>query len=210
MIADDHAIVRAGLRALFGGLPDVVVVAEASDGRQAIEQSLRHRPDVLLIDLTMPSLNGFDAIARVKGAFPRTRVLVLSMHGAPEFVRPAFQAGADGYVVKGQGLDRLVDAIRVVASGERYADARVREVLEGDALLKPGAPPDELDRLTGRERETLQLVAEGKTNREIAALLHLSPKTVDSHRTSLMQKLDLHSAQAVTRFALRRGLVSAE
>ncbi len=210
LLADDHAVVRAGLRALLGSMPDIAVIGEAGDGRQAIDLVRRHRPDLLLIDLTMPSLNGFDAIAQVKAMAPRTRILVVSMHGAPEFVRPAFQAGADGYVVKGQGLDGLAEAIRRVAAGERHADAQTMAILEGDELRGPGAAADELDRLTGREREVLQLVAEGKTNREIAALLDLSPKTVDTHRANVMQKLDLHSAQALTRFAIRRGLIAPE
>ncbi len=210
VLADDHAIVRAGLRALLGTHTDLAVVAEAADGRAAVELTLRHRADLLLVDLTMPSLNGFDAIARVKAGSPRTRILVLSMHGAPEYIRPSFQAGADGYVVKGAGLECLVDAIRKVVAGERYADPSAMAVLESDEWGPPDAPADALARLTTREREVLQLVAEGKTNREIAVVLDVSPKTVDSHRTSLMQKLDLHTAQAVTRFALRRGLIGDE
>jgi two-component system, NarL family, response regulator NreC len=209
VIADDHAIVREGLRALLGIHSDMTVVAEASDGHQALDAVRRCAPDVLVIDLTMPTLGGLEAIVRVNTAAPRTRILVLTMHSAPEFVRPAIDAGAHGYVVKGAGLDRLVDAIRAVAAGEHYLDSSAASVVAHDAL-SPGAPPDDVHRLTPREREILQLVAEGRTNGEIADQLGLAAKTVDTHRTNLMRKLNLHSAQAVTRFAIRRGLVSSE
>ena len=208
VVADDHAIVRAGLRALLGAQPDFTVVAEAADGRAAAAEVERHRPDVLLLDLTMPGWNGIDALARVRAACPGTRVVVLSMHAAPEYVRPALRAGAEGYVVKGAGLEDLVEAVRTVAAGGRFLGPEARRVVEGDAGHDDAA--DDLDRLTPREREVLKLVAEGHTNREIGALLGVSPKTVDTHRTNVMQKLDLHDAPSLTRFALRRGLIASE
>jgi DNA-binding NarL/FixJ family response regulator len=209
VVADDHAIVRAGVRSLLEREADVRIVAEAEDGRAAVEQVEKHRPEVLLIDLSMPGSNGVEAITRVRKLAPTTRVLVLSMHAAPEYVRPALRAGAHGYVVKGSGLDDLVSAVRAIAAGERFLDAKANEVALTDEL-SPGAMTDDLDRITPREREVLQLVAEGHTNREISEALGISPKTVDTHRMSVMRKLGIHDAQALTRFALRRGLISPE
>jgi two-component system, NarL family, response regulator NreC len=168
----------------------------------------RHRPDVLVIALTLPELHGMEAIGRVRALSPTTKVLVLSMHAAPEFVRPALNAGALGYVVKGSGLDDLVLAIRTVAAGERFLDTQANASSMNEDFEPESA--DDLARLTPREREVLQLVAEGFTNREIGERLGVAAKTVDVHRTSVMKKLDLHSAQALTRFALRRGLISNE
>lgn len=209
VVADDHAIVRTGIRALLASAGDMALVAEAGDGRAAVDAVTRHRPDVLLLDLTMPELNGLEVITRARAASPHTGVLVLSMHAASEFVRPALRLGARGYVVKGSGLDDLVRAIRIVAAGGTFLEASVASVAEGD-LVDPGRPADDLDQLTPREREILQLVAEGYTNKNIGKRLGLSVKTVDVHRTNVMKKLDLHSAQALTRYAIRRGLVDLE
>jgi DNA-binding NarL/FixJ family response regulator len=208
VIVDDHAIVRAGIRALFSCEPDVEVVGEAGDGPGALAQIERTSPDVLLADLSIPALSGVEIIARARVLSPRMRVLVLSMHTAAEYVRPALRAGANGYVVKGSGLEDLVKALRLVAAGERFLDPRVASVARLDEPEKSSR--DDLERLTSREREVLQLVAEGQTNRQIAERLGLSPKTVDAHRTNLMRKLDLHDAQALTRFALRRGMIQHE
>ncbi len=211
VIADDHAVVLAGLRAVLRAAGDLEVVAEAADGRAAIDAVVRERPDLLLLDLSMPGLNGVEALRRVRELAPATRVVVLSMHAAPEYVRPALRAGAAGYLVKGPGLEDLVRALRAVAAGERFLGPEARRVVEADALDGGAARPvDDLERLTAREREVLQLVAEGLTNREIAERLGVAPKTVDTHRTRLMQKLDLHDTAALTRYALRRGLISDE
>ncbi len=210
VMADDHAIVRAGIRALLAAEGDVVIAAEAADGRAAVEAVERTHPDVLLMDLSMPGWNGVEAIRRAREVSPSTRVLVLSMHAAADYVRPALRAGASGYLVKGAGLDDLLRALRAVAAGERFFGPEATRVVELDAADLAHRGADDLERLTPREREVLQLVAEGHTNREIAAALGLSPKTVDAHRTKVMQKLDLHDAQALTRFALRRGLISGE
>jgi DNA-binding NarL/FixJ family response regulator len=210
LLADDHAIVRAGLRALLSAQPDIQVVGEASDGREALEMLEALRPDVLLLDLSMAGLNGIEALRRAKAQSARTRVLVLSMHAAPEYVRPALSAGADGYVVKGAGLDDLVEALRTVAAGGRFLGPEAARLVDASASDLQPVGDDELDRLTPREREVLQLVAEGHTNREIATILGCSHKTVDAHRTHLMAKLGLHDAPSVTRFALRRGLISSE
>jgi DNA-binding NarL/FixJ family response regulator len=212
LLADDHAIVRTGLRALLARHPDVTVVGEASDGREAIEAARRLRPDVLLLDLSMPHANGVDALRAVHAELPSVRVLVLSMHEAPDYVRPALRAGAAGYVVKGAGLADLVRAIRTVAAGGRFLGAEAERVAASDLDRPPGggAPLDDIERLSPREREVLQLVAEGHTNRQIAERLGLSPKTVDGHRTRLMQKLDLHDAPSLTRYALRHGLIAGD
>lgn len=210
VLADDHAVVRAGLRALFSRHPDIEIAGEASDGREAIEAVERHRPDVLLLDLSMARLNGVEALRRVRASFPATRVLVLSMHAGPEYVRPALRAGASGYVVKGAGLDSLVEALRAVAAGDTFLGAEARQLVEAPREPRPPGPDGPLEGLTPREREVLQLVAEGHTNREIAAILGVSPKTADVHRTNLMAKLDLHDAQALTRLAVRSGLVSGD
>lgn len=217
LLCDDHAIVRAGLRVLLEGEPDVAVVGEASDGHDAVEKAQQLLPDIVLLDLSMPGGNGSEAITRLRTAVPRTRVLVLSMHGAPEFVRPALRAGASGYIVKGSGLTDLLSALRTVASGGRFLGPEAEKVMALDSQDSTTSKDrdkdrdrDELLRLTPREREVLQLVAEGRTNRQIAERLKLSPKTVDTHRSSMMRKLDLHDAQAVTRFAVRRGLILPE
>ena len=217
LLCDDHAIVRAGLRVLLEGEPDVAVVGEASDGHEAVEKAQQLLPDIVLLDLSMPGGNGSEAITRLRTAVPRTRVLVLSMHGAPEFVRPALRAGASGYIVKGSGLSDLLSALRTVSAGGRFLGPEAEKVMALDSLHPDAGRDrdkdrdrDELLRLTPREREVLQLVAEGRTNRQIAERLKLSPKTVDTHRSSMMRKLDLHDAQAVTRFAVRRGLILPE
>jgi RNA polymerase sigma factor (sigma-70 family) len=219
VVADDHAIVRAGIRALLSYERDVEIVAEVGDGQEAVAAVSKHAPDVLLLDLSMPGGNGVEAIRQVHTRCPRTRVLVLSMHLSADYVRPALRAGAVGYVVKGSGLDHLVTALRVVVAGETWLDPSVQAVAEERLHAKTRNTRDardarderdELDRLTQRERQVLQLVAEGHTNRRIAERLGLSPKTVDTHRTSLMRKLALHDAQALTRFAVRRGLVSED
>ena len=209
VVADDHAIVRAGVRALLEAEDDVKVVAEAGDGRQAIEAVARHLPEVLIIDLSMAGMNGVTAIAEVHRLAPRVGVLVLSMHGAPEYVRPALRAGASGYIVKGAGLEELVTALRAVARGERFFTGDIERIAAIEATANDGGKPGlgDLAALTPREREVLQRVAEGQTNKEIASALGLSPKTVDTHRMHVMQKLDLHDAQSLTRFALRHRLV---
>jgi DNA-binding NarL/FixJ family response regulator len=207
VVADDHAIVRAGVRAVFEAEDDVVVVAEAADGAAAVEATIRHAPEVLVIDLAMPGCGGIEALLRLRERGLGTRVLVLSMHAGLDYVRPALRAGALGYVVKGSGLRHLVRALRTVADGRQFLDDNIAEAVAADPR---GAPADELGRLTPREREVLQLIAEGRSSRRIALRLGLSPKTVDAHRANLMKKLGLHNAQAVTRFALRHGLISPD
>jgi DNA-binding NarL/FixJ family response regulator len=211
LLVDDHQIVREGLRALLASAPDLEVTGEAADGRDAIDLAGKLHPDVIVMDLSLRGLHGEGAIRELRKRTPETRILVLSMYGSPEHVRPAVRAGAAGYLVKGSGISEFVHAIRTVAAGDSFYSAEVRPAAE--AARQEPAPTQEhspLDPLTAREREVLQLVALGQTNRGIAGTLHLSAKTVDGHRTRIMAKLDLHDAASLTRFAIRHGLVSPD
>jgi len=202
VVADDHAVVRAGVRAVLASEPDISLVAEAGDGEHALTAVIAHQPEVLLLDWTLPG-DGRAVLGQVRTHAPGTRVCVLSMHQDGATVREALGAGAVGYVVKGAGIEHLVTALRSVAAGRRFLDSAAESGLaEG-----PVPEDDEWERLTPRERVVLRRVAEGRTNREIATELSLSPKTVDTHRTNLMRKLGVHDAQALTRFAVRRGLL---
>jgi DNA-binding NarL/FixJ family response regulator len=205
VVADDHQVVRAGVRAVLASEPDVVVVGEAADGETTLAAVTASLPDVLLLDLGLAG----DSLSVLTGArerSPGTRVLVLSMHGDGQHVRAALDAGASGYVVKGAGVEALVSALRAVAAGRNFLDAAAER-----ALQEPVTPPDlTWERLTPRERMVLRRVAEGRTNKEIAVELDLSHKTVDSHRTNLMRKLGVRDAQGVTRFAMRKGLLPPE
>jgi DNA-binding NarL/FixJ family response regulator len=205
VVADDHQVVRAGVRAVLASESDLSVVGEAADGATALAQVRELAPDVLLLDLGLPG-DGLRVLTGASEQSPHTRVLVLSMHGDGQHVRAALDAGASGYVVKGAGVEALVSALRAVAAGLPFLDADAER-----ALREPATPPDlTWERLTPRERLVLRLVAEGRTNKEIAAELTLSHKTVDSHRTNLMRKLGVRDAQGVTRFAMRRGLLPPE
>lgn len=205
-LADDHNVVRQGLRALLEGVKDFRVVGEARDGKEMVELVLREKPDVAVIDLAMPSLNGVEATRRIVRDAPGVRVLVLSMYTGEEYVREALGAGAGGYLVKDSAADDLVEAIRTVSSGGQFLSPAIAHLAQGSG--KGGASP--LDRLTSREREVLQLIAEGNSNKEIAARLSLSVKTIEAHRTNLMSKLDIHDTASLTRFAIARGLVHTE
>src|SRR5688500_11626862 len=205
-LADDHNVVRQGLRALLEGVKDFRVVGEARDGKEMVELVTRERPDVALVDVAMPSLNGVEAARRIVRDMPQVKVLVLSMYTGEEYVREALAAGASGYLVKDSAADELTEAIRIVARGERYLSPAIAH-LAGKTSSGGQSP---LDRLTTREREVLQLIAEGNSNKEIAARLALSVKTIEAHRTNLMAKLDIHDTASLTRFAIARGLVSTE
>lgn len=215
VIADDHLLVRRGLTSVLASEKDMSVLTEASSPEEVLAAMQLHgagplHPDVLLLDLSMGGRLVFDVIAKVRASWPKTRVLVLSMHEDPALIRRSLTSGAYGFIVKGTGLSEMLAAIRRVAQGRRYVappnDSLLLETpAKGIALERQGS----IEQLTSREREVLKGVAEGKTNREIAAALRISPKTVDTHRTSLMRKLDLHDAQALTRFAIRHGLIES-
>lgn len=211
VLADDHLIVRQGVRALLEASGGFEVVAEASDGAGAVAAAETERPDVVVLDLSMAGVGGIEALRRLRDRSSRApRVLVLSMHATNEYVRAALRAGADGYVVKGSGIGELCAGLRAVAAGGRFLSAQVERAAVLDLIegAGPGAEVDPLARLTPREREVLQLIAEGHSNKAIADRLGLSIKTVDGHRTRVMTKLDAHDATALTRFAIRHGLVS--
>jgi DNA-binding NarL/FixJ family response regulator len=204
LIADDHRIVREGVRAL---LPpqDYEIVAETADGREAIRLARLHQPDLALLDVTMPSLNGMDATREVARVAPQCRVIVLSMHRDRAYVLEALRAGARGYVVKTQAASELITAITRVARGEPYLSPDLsRVVVEAYSEGRDGDHP-----LTPREREVLQLIAEGKTTKEIAAALSISFKTAESHRQRLMAKLDIHETASLVRYAIRNGMIEA-
>ena len=207
LIAEDHALVRAGLRALVESLPDVQVVAEAASGREAIELAAREHPDLVLMDVSMADLNGLDATRHLTKAHPRMRTIVISVHTDESYVRHALEAGAAGYVIKDAGPAELELAIRAVARGDTYLSPGVsKAVAEGYVGRRP-PPDDPLERLTPRQREVLQRVAEGRSTKEIAQSLGLSVKTVEAHRAQIMERLDIHDLAGLVRFAVRTGLV---
>ncbi|MBP2672021.1 MAG: LuxR family transcriptional regulator [candidate division NC10 bacterium] len=204
LLADDHVLVREGLRALLAKEADIQVIAEAGDGREAIRSAGETRPDVAAMDLSMPLLNGLEA-ARQMAAWDRPpRVILLTVHAEDRYVLEAIRAGVRGYVLKKQAAADLVRAIREVSGGGVYLSPGISAAVV-EAVRSPQAPTEEP--LTAREREVLQLVAEGKTTKEIAVLLGISVKTADAHRTRLMQKLDIHDIAGLTRYAIRQGII---
>lgn len=210
LLADDHALVRAGIRSLLEQAGHVEVVAEASDGHQAVELVRAHHPDVVLMDVSMPRLNGLEAARRVIEEHPDVRVLMLSVDPSEEYVWQALHAGASGYLLKDAGVAELELAVLAVARGETYLSPAVSKHVIEAYLQLSGGEPHMLDRLTSRQREVLQLIAEGHTTKKIAALLNVSEKTVGTHRMQLMKRLDIHDIAGLVRYAIRVGLVSAE
>jgi DNA-binding NarL/FixJ family response regulator len=210
LLADDHALVRAGFRSLLEKISFVTVVAEAKDGRETVELVKKHRPDVALIDIAMPKLNGLDAVARITQEFPNTRVIVLSMYANQEYVVRALQIGARGYLIKEDATSELKAAIRGVTRGELYLSPSISKHVTNGYLERVGVHYDPLAELTLRQREILQLLAEGNSTKEIAFSLGLSGKTVDAHRLQVMKKLHIRDLPGLVRFAMRVGLVPAE
>ncbi len=212
VLADDHTVVRAGLRALLEGAhADFHVVGEAADGLEAVQLVERQKPDVLVVDVMMPGLNGIEVTRQVRQRVPQTRVVVLSMHASEPYVLEALRHGASGYVLKDASSDQLVQAVREVSEGRPYLSPPLTE--RAIAAYVERAQPATLDPhelLTTREREVLQLAAEGLSNAEIAQKLTLSPRTVEMHRGNLTRKLDLQSQTDLVRYAIRRGIISAE
>lgn len=208
LLADDHDLVRAGIRSLLKAISGVKVLAEADDGRKALDLVRTHQPDVVLMDIAMPGLNGLDATSRIVKEFPRTRVIILSMHSSEEHVLGALRSGAAGYLLKDASPFELETAVRSVARGESYLSPPIsRQVIE-DYRQRVSAGP--LDLLTPRQREILQLIAEGRSTKEIASLLEISVKTVETHRAQLMERLDVHDVPGLVRYAMRTGLVTPE
>jgi DNA-binding NarL/FixJ family response regulator len=207
LIADDHAIVRAGIRALLQLYPDFEVVGEAADGHEAILQTRRLQPDIVLMDIGMPGMDGLAATREIVRVAPRTRVLILSQHENREYVMPALRAGASGYVLKRAPDETLIRAILAVHAGETYMDPRLTDLLVEEVRRSGEGPTDPLETLSEREREILVLLAQGKSYQEIAQTLFISVKTVDFHRANLMRKLGLKNRAELVQFAMRRGLI---
>lgn len=211
VLADDHALVRQGFRSLLSTIADFEVVGEAANGREALELIRALAPEVALLDITMPELNGLDATARALRAQPRLKVIIVSMHAAEAYVLEALRAGAAGYLLKDADAGELERAIRAVARGERYLTPSVsHHVIEQFMRAERGESAREAEALSPRQREVLQLIAEGKSTREIAERLHLSVKTIETHRAQLMQRLEIFDVAGLTRHALRIGLIDPE
>lgn len=210
LLADDHHLVREGIRALFERIPDFKVVAEAADGHAAIEQAARHQPDVILLDIAMPGLNGLEALARLRQCAPHSRVLILSMYANPEYIVHALDAGACGYLLKSSSPQTLRQAVARAARGLLTLGPPLDEEQIRAYRRRLQNVPDRLSILSPREREVLQLIAEGHSTQGIAARLGISPKTVESHRARLMRKLELYDIASLTRFAIQQGLVAPE
>jgi DNA-binding NarL/FixJ family response regulator len=210
LLADDHALVRAGLRKLLESLPDIEVAGEADDGQAVLLLAEQLRPNLVLMDIAMPGLNGLEAAARLTKAHPQTRVLILSMYQNEDYVRQALRAGAAGYLLKDAAPVELELAIKAVLRGETYLSPAVSKGVVSDYVrrLRDEETPGEA--LTPRQREVLQLIAEGRTTKQIARRLDLSVKTVETHRTQLMKQLDLHDVAGLVRYAIRTGLISSE
>jgi DNA-binding NarL/FixJ family response regulator len=207
LLADDHDLVRAGIRALLQGLAGIEVVAEASNGREALALIGAHRPDVVLMDIMMPELNGLDATAQAAARFPEVRIVVLSMNASEEYVLQSLRAGAAGYLLKNISPVELEQAIRAVARGEGFLSPAISRHVIAAYLQRTGGGMSSLERLSPRQREILQLVAEGNTSKDIARKLNLSVKTVETHRTQLMESLDIHDIAGLVRYAIRMGII---
>jgi len=207
LIADDHKILRQGIRSLLAPQPDFEVIGETADGPETLKETFKLKPDVVLMDIGMPNLNGFEATRQIKKKLPEVKVLILTMYQDDEYVLQALQSGASGYVLKDVAVEELVTAIRAVNNEQYYLSPSISRTVI-DAYLrkteKGGKEPSEL--LTAREKEIVQLIAEGHTNKEIAAKLYISVKTVDAHRSHIMEKLDIHDVALLVKYAIRRGL----
>lgn len=208
LLADDHTIVRDGLRALLESQPGLEVVASVCNGRQAVQTACQLRPDVVVMDIAMPELNGLEAAAQIQRNCPNVRIIILSIHATSEHIYQAFRAGAMGYLLKESAGSELVEAVRTVAGGRRYLAQRISETVLDDYLRQRAEAhqPSPLERLSEREREVLQLVAEGLSSAQIAVRLSLSPRTVETYRARLMDKLELHDLPSLIRFAIENGL----
>jgi two-component system, NarL family, response regulator NreC len=210
LLADDHTVMRRGLRLLLESQPEFSVVAEAADGRQAVEQAEVTQPDVAVLDIAMPNLSGIEAAQRMSAALPHLSILILSMHSDEGYVLRALKAGAKGYLLKDSAEGDLIEAIKVVHQGRTFFSPEITKMLVADyvrAIRSRGAE-DSYDLLTSREREILQLLAERKSNKEIAEALNLSPYTVETHRRNLQEKLNLHSLAELILYAVRKGVIS--
>jgi DNA-binding NarL/FixJ family response regulator len=209
LLADDHTIVRDGLRALLERQADMSVIAEAGDGRESVQLAAVHSPDVVMMDVAMPGMNGIEAARRILAANPKTSVLMLSMHQDESYVLRSLKAGARGYLLKDSPRDDVLAAIRAVAAGRSFLSRKVSAMLQEDYVrqLQSRDLVDSYDLLTDREREILQLLAEGKANKDVANLLNISFTTVETHRSHILQKLSLHSTAELILYAVRKRII---
>jgi DNA-binding NarL/FixJ family response regulator len=210
LIADDHGIVRTGLKLLFERTPDIQVVGEAADGREAVRLAEELEPDVVIMDIGMPLLNGLEAASQIIRANERIGIIILSMYNDESYMLRALNAGAKGYLLKDTADDDVEGAIRSVAIGKPFFSPAIAQTLLEDyvRLMRERRVQDSYDLLTGREREVLKLLAEGKSNKEVATILDLSPYTIETHRTNLMQKLGLHNTAEIVLYAVRKGIIA--
>jgi len=212
LVADDHDVVRAGMKALLEDQPNWQVVAEASTGRQAVDKAKATVPDVAILDVTMPELNGLEAARQIKKLLPYTEILILTVHESEQIAAEVLKVGARGYILKSDAGRELVAAVKAVAAHKNYFTSRIAQMVS-DSTLKEGAQAIEAEdigsRLTPREKEIVQLLAEGKSNKEAASALNISVKTVETHRTNIMRKLRFHSVGELVRYAVRNNIVSA-
>ena len=210
LLADDHTVVRQGLRRVLEERPDWKVVAEAGDGREAVRQAEQLKPDVAILDVAMPLLNGIEATRQIAKHAPGVRVLVLSMHADEMYVTQILQAGAAGYLLKDSADVDVLQAVTAVSEGKSFFSPAIARLMLDDYVKQRSGEPGVIDRyetLSDREREVFQLIAEGKTNKDIAAILFISPSTVETHRARIMEKLDVHSAAEIVLYAVRRGVI---
>jgi DNA-binding NarL/FixJ family response regulator len=210
LLAEDHTLVRAGIRSLLEKMEGVTVVGEAQDGRDALAQIEELKPDIVLMDISMPLLNGLETTRRCTKDMPMTRVVILSMYAAEEYVVQALRAGAAGYMLKDSATSELELALHAVARGEIYLSPAISRGIVEDYLQKKTTPDSPLDQLTTRQREILQLIAEGKSSKEIAYILDLNVKTIETHRAQLMKRLNIRDLAGLVKFAIRVGLVSPQ
>ena len=210
LLADDHTVVRDGLRALLEREPDMTVVAEAGDGLESVRLAATEAPDVVLMDLAMPHMNGMEATRRILAADPRIGVVILSMHKDESYVLGALKAGAKGYLLKDSIRSDVIQAIRAVSQGRSFMTGKIARILQQDYIsrLQTHGLEDSYDLLSDREREVLQMIAEGRANKEIANLLYISPTTVETHRAHILRKLNLHSVPELILYAVRKGIIS--
>lgn len=209
LLADDHKIVRDGLHSLLEENPDIQVVGEAEDGREAVQLVRKLTPDVVIMDIAMPDLNGIEATRQVAAEHPHVKIIALSMHSDKRFVSEMLKAGASAYLLKDSAFEELITAIQTVQENKIYISPGIAGAVVETLKLRPGKPESSVfSLLTDREREVLQLIAEGKNTKEIASFLHLSIKTVETHRLNIMTKLDMHSIADLTKYAIREGLTS--
>ncbi|MCB0154232.1 MAG: response regulator transcription factor [Anaerolineae bacterium] len=211
LLAEDHTIVRKGITSLLAAEADIEVVGEAEDGQEAVEKVEQLSPDVVLMDNTMPVLNGLEATRQIKKRFPEVKVLVLTMHTTEEYIQQFLQAGASGYLIKKTAPKELVTAIHAVYDGDSYLSPSISTmIIEGYLHQATTTSEDSYEKLTDRERQVLQMITEGASNREIAERLHLSIKTVNNHRMNLMDKLNIHNTAKLVKYAIRKGMISLD